>query len=59
MTDIKYKGWSISYWSKPIPDRRCDWDAVHEDYDGTNHLCFFAPTLEAAKQEIDEWDFDE
>ncbi len=34
--DKTYMGWKISYWMKPIPFRGHDWEAVHEDYDGTD-----------------------
>lgn len=32
--DISYRGYTISYWAKPIPDRRFDWDFVHDQYGG-------------------------
>ena len=41
MSDIP-EGWKITYDPKPIPDRRFDWDFIHDDYDGApdgnNHL---------------------
>lgn len=29
-----YRGYRIYCDPPPIPDRRCDWHFVHEDYDG-------------------------
>lgn len=29
-----YRGYQIYYHAKPIPDRRWDYDFVHEEYDG-------------------------
>lgn len=34
MTDITYRGYRIDYDPPPIPIRSCDWQFVHEDYDG-------------------------
>lgn len=31
-----YRGWHISYDPPPIPDRRFDWRAVHDEYDAWN-----------------------
>lgn len=46
--------WIITYWAKPIPDRRWDWEAVHDDYDGENSdLCFCAESPEAIMDEIE------
>lgn len=53
--EVKYRGYTISYWAKPIPIRNFDWDFVHDDYDGPGDLrCGSAPSVEAAKAEIDE-----
>jgi hypothetical protein len=30
----KYGKWDIYYDAKPIPTTACDWNFVHEDYDG-------------------------
>ena len=51
---IKYKGWTITFNQKPIPDRRWDYDAVHDEYDGTNDLFFSCGSIEEAKEEIDD-----
>lgn len=50
-----YRGWHIEYNPPPIPVRTCDWQFWHVDYDGPeDSRCGFAPSLEAAKAEIDE-----
>lgn len=55
MSETKYKGWKIWYHPPPIPDRRFDWSAVHEDYDGDgDDRCFSAGSVEEAMCEIDE-----
>ena len=51
------KGWTITRDPKPIPDRRFDWDYIHEDYDGAdggNGLCGSAASYEEAIKEIKE-----
>lgn len=57
-----YRGYRITYDPKPIPDRRWDWDFVHEDYDGApnypgdgpgDHRCGNAASVEACRAEID------
>lgn len=57
MTPVKYKGYTLSYWCKPIPDRGHDYEAVHEDYDGApdgdDDRCFTAASVEELKCEID------
>jgi hypothetical protein len=59
-----YRGWSIHYDPKPIPDRRFDWIATHPDYDASwegeedgwvdNGLKASGATREALCEEIDE-----
>lgn len=52
---ISYRGYSISYWAKPIPDRRWDWDFVHDQYDGDGDPRHgAAASLGQAMAEIDE-----
>jgi hypothetical protein len=49
-----YRGYRIDYDPPPIPVRCCDWQFAHEDYDGPeDNRCGHAPSLEAAKAEID------
>lgn len=45
--------WSITYNPKPIPDRRYDYDVLHDDYDGENGLFFNASSITAAAEEIE------
>ena len=57
MADISYNGWSIRFNPKPIPDRRHDYDFVHEDYDGAdggNGLCGTAESVSDAIAQIIE-----
>lgn len=52
----EYRGFRIDYAPPPIPARECDWQWVHEDYDGPeDNRCGHAPSLEAAKADIDFW----
>lgn len=55
---IAYRGYVISYWAKPIPDRRYDWDFHHTDFDGApdggDSRYGSAASLGAAMAEIDE-----
>ena len=54
----KYRGYTISYWAKPVPTRAWDYDFSHEDYDGApdsgDNRCGNARSLEQAKEFIDE-----
>lgn len=61
---ITYRGWHIRFDPPPIPTRNCDWQFWHDDYDGApnygdegpaDNRCGSAPSLEAAKAEIDLW----
>lgn len=56
--NAKYKGYSITYWAKPMGDRRYDYDYQHEDYDGApdgdDNRCGSAASVEECKAEIDE-----
>ena len=46
--------WTITYNPKPIPDRRHDYDVVHDDYDiDRPELYFTAESKEDAQNEID------
>lgn len=50
-------GWTITYNPKPIPDRRHDWEFVHENYDGAdggNGLCGTAESMADALAQIQE-----
>ncbi len=53
-----YRGYVISYWAKPIPDRSHDWEGVHEDYDGADDSgdvrAGTAGSIEECKAAIDE-----
>lgn len=55
---INYRGYVITYWAKPIPDRRYDWDYRAADFDwapdGPDHRSGSAASLGAAMAEIDE-----
>lgn len=52
---IHYRGYSITYWAKPIPDRRWDWDWVHDQYDGEGDpRCGQAASLGQAMADVDE-----
>lgn len=60
MKNIEYKGFIISYWAKPIPDRRWDYDAVHNDYDGPgDDRCFSGSSVEDVKAQIDDYYMEE
>lgn len=51
-----YRGFRIDYAPPPIPTRECDWQWVHDDYDGPeDNRCGHAPSLAAAKSDIDFW----
>lgn len=67
MKDIKYKGWTISCWYKPIPMRDFDIDVVHDDYDGAplesggppaDGRAFNCASVDEAKERIDNWDIE-
>ncbi len=47
-------GWQIDYNPKPIPDRRFDYDFVHEEYDGENGLCGSGQSKEDCIEQINE-----
>lgn len=53
-----YKDFIISYDPPPIPDRTCDWQFVHRDFDGApdglDHRCGRAASMEGCKAEIDD-----
>ncbi len=55
---MKYRGYNITHWRKPIPIRDYDWDFAHEDYDGAEDSpdcrCGAAASVEDAKAHIDE-----
>jgi hypothetical protein len=53
---MNYRNFRIDYDPPPIPIRTYDWRYVHEDYDGpADNRYGHAPSLEAAKAEIDDW----
>jgi hypothetical protein len=54
MSRERYKGWSIEYNPKPIPDRGFDYDYWSDDYDGENDLSGSTSSVKEAKLEIDE-----
>jgi|GEM_PF-6347600 len=49
----RYRGYDITFWAKPIPDRRFDYDFVHRDYDEGDRRHGSAASVEEAKSEID------
>lgn len=55
-----YRGWHIRHDPPPIPVRNCDWQFWHDDYDGapdaSDNRFGYAPSLDAAKAEIDAWE---
>jgi hypothetical protein len=64
MPKLRYRNWWIDYDPPPVPSRNCDWHFWHDDYDGAptygdegpaDNRCGSAPSLEAAKAEIDLW----
>lgn len=61
--EVNYRGWHIAYDPPPIPTRNCDWHFWHDDYDGApdanDSRYGYAPSLEAAKTEIDEREDDQ
>lgn len=52
--NINYRGYIISFWAKPIPVRKFDYDYQHNDYDLDDHRAGSAESIEACKLEIDE-----
>lgn len=51
-----YRGFVISFYAPPIPDRSSDWQWVHFDYDGPeDNRCGHAASLSAARAEVDFW----
>lgn len=54
--DVKYRGWVIHY-DPCLPVAYCDWGFAHDNFDGASdandNRYGYAPTLEAAKREID------
>ena len=58
MEPIKYNGFIITHWAKPIPDRSHDYDFVHEDYDGAedaqDNRHGSGSSVEDCKAQIDE-----
>ena len=50
----QYRNYVIEWNPKPIPNRKHDWDWVHEDYDGPgDKRCGTAASAAVAKVEID------
>lgn len=51
----EYRNWGIDYLPPPIPDRNHDWQAVHDNYDGTGSmLVLTGKSLDECKEQIDE-----
>jgi len=48
---IHYKGYEITHWPKPIPDRRFDYDITHPEED---EWIEFAGSIDEAKKLIDQ-----
>lgn len=57
-----YRGYTFSYWRKPIPTAAFDYDFVHEDYDGApdggDNRCGSGRSIEDCKAQIDEIELD-
>jgi hypothetical protein len=55
---VKYRGYTISHWAKPIPATSFDYDFSHEDYDGApdsgDRRCGSGASVEDCKEQIDE-----
>lgn len=57
MTEVaKYGQWVISYDPKPIPDRKHNWDFVHQDYGGENGLSGTGESIAHCIEQIKEID---
>ena len=55
-TPEDWESWRVTFNPKPIPDRRHDWEIVHDDYDGPgDDRCFTGPTLADVWQQAKEW----
>ena len=54
-----FEDWEITFWMKPIPDRRHDFEAVHVDYDGAidslDRRAFTGPNIESLINQINEY----
>ena len=54
----EYRGYTITYWAKPVPTRAWDYDFSHEDYDGApdsgDHRCGNGASVEDCKEQIDD-----
>jgi len=59
MKTIEYRGYKITYWAKPIPDRKYDYDFVHDDYDGAedsnDNRCGSGESITDCARKIDEY----
>jgi hypothetical protein len=55
--DTRYGKWTIRFEPPPIPVRSCDWQFVHDDFDGApdgnDRRCGSAGSLAEAMAEID------
>lgn len=58
MSDVRYRGYLIRHDPPPIPTRAHDWQFSHEGWDLGDTRAGSAPTLEAARREIDELEAD-
>jgi hypothetical protein len=59
MKDITLGNWKIIHNPKPIPDRRFDFDVVHDEYDlGREDLQFNCGSVEEAMQGIIDREFE-
>ena len=53
--NISYRGYTIEFNAKPIPDRSHDWEWVADDYDGPgDDRCGTASSEADAMKQIDE-----
>jgi len=55
---VQYRNYTIVYDPPPIPTRACDWQFVHNEFDGASdsgdHRGGSAASLAAAKAAIDD-----
>jgi hypothetical protein len=58
VTQVRYGRWMICFAPPPIPTRKCDWQFVHDDYDGApdahDNRAGHAGSIAQAMAEIDE-----
>lgn len=51
----EYRSWTIQYAPPPIPTRVHDWQAIHDNYDGTGGMLIVSgKSVDDCKEQIDE-----